>query len=99
VSTIIKNKYEVWQEDVEVGRRGDFLVRARIDYPETSYECWAGFWNTLKWAWIQYFAIFIVVVSVLKKFQQVVYRSRMFESMLEVPWERKYGLKPSAYSK
>jgi len=90
VSTILKNKYEFLQEDNSL-RSNEFMLNIRIDYPEASYECRAGLWNTLKWAWIQYIAIFIIVFGVLNKFRRMVYEAKMFETRKEVPWEKRNG--------
>ena len=66
----------------------EFTFKARIFYPEQSYECWAGFWTTMKWAWIQYFSIFVVVAMLVKTLQRVVYKARLFETRLILPWEK-----------
>jgi len=80
---MLDNKYEFWLNDESTG---EFLIKGRIEYSEDTYECWAGFWNILKWAWIQYFAVFIVVNFILKRFQTLVYKTRLFESMVVIPW-------------
>jgi len=86
VSTILKNKYEMWTTS---GYIRDFTIKGKIMYSEDSYQCWAGIWQMLKWAWIQYFCVFVIIYAILRAFQQTVYKARLFETVLVVPWEKR----------
>lgn len=92
VTTALGNKYEFIEDDNEVGPN-EFMLSIRINYAEATYDCWAGVWNILKWAWVQYVAIFIIVFGILKKFQKTVYEAKIFETLIEVPWEKKKSFK------
>ncbi|ODN01821.1 Transmembrane protein [Orchesella cincta] len=89
VSTTLKNKYELWTTSGSSYTK-EFSIIGKIMYTEDSYQCWAGIWQMLKWAWIQYFCVFIVVYSILRAFQRTVYKARLFETVLVVPWEKRH---------
>ncbi|CAG7819588.1 unnamed protein product [Allacma fusca] len=93
VSTILENKYQLWATDDNL-RDDEFTFKARIFYTEQSYECWASFWATMKWAWVQYFSIFVIVAVVVKEFQKTVYKARLFETRLILPWDKRLNQKP-----
>jgi len=62
-----------------------FVVKGRIYYKSETYECWIGFWEMLKWAWVQYIAVFALVYPALKMLQQTLYKARIFETIVVVP--------------
>lgn len=86
VSTILKNKYEIWTSS---SYSKEFSVKGRIMYTEDSFQVWAEIWQMLKWAWIQYFCVFVIVYAIFRAFQRTVYKARLFETMLIIPWEKR----------
>ncbi len=97
VSTILKNSYDLWLTSPQTTVKTDesFIIKGRINYIQETYECWAGLWETLKWAWVQYFSVFIMIYIILKKFQGIVHKAKIFDTYLVVPWEKRLGTQPS----
>jgi hypothetical protein len=94
VSTILKNNYNLWINEA-TSKTNQFTIKGRINYIQETYECWAGFTEMLKWAWVQYFAVFIIIYVILKKFQGMVHKAKVFDTYLVVPWEKRLGTQPT----
>jgi hypothetical protein len=86
VSTVLGNKYDFWLNEPEESNR--FKIKGRVYYTQLTYECWAGFWEMIKWAWVQYLSVFVVVYAALRLLQETLYKAKVFESIVIVPWEK-----------
>lgn len=54
-----------------------FTVRLNIRYPEDAVYYRPGFWQVLKWAWVQYFAIYIIFAWFIRKVERYIFENRL----------------------
>ena len=52
-------------------------IEANIRYAEAEVKFTPGFWNVIKWAWIQYAAILIVVLYVVDNIKNFAFRNQL----------------------
>ncbi|XP_067006941.1 transmembrane protein 231 [Anabrus simplex] len=86
VSTRLGNVYPVWTS----GRAADvpFIISATIHYPEETITYIPGFWQVMKWAWIQYLSILIIFIHVFRSIKTYVFSNQLVSSVKEVPWKK-----------
>lgn len=68
---------------------GLLRIKAYLNYVEAVVEYAPGFWNTLKWAWIQYASIFVVFFYVVDRIKDIVFTHQMIPT-----WNDKQINKP-----
>lgn len=69
------NQQAVWSS--EPGGGGDFTIQVELRYPPFTVEYQPNFWQYLKFAWIQYLAIFVVFWWVLSYVQSFVFENQV----------------------
>ena len=52
-------------------------IEAYIRYADAEVEFTPGFWNVIKWAWIQYASILIIVLYVVGSIKNFVFRNQL----------------------
>ncbi|KAJ8975419.1 hypothetical protein NQ317_018928 [Molorchus minor] len=57
VSTHLTNVYT----NIKTGNENKFNLKLMIRYPEHKIHYKPRFWQIIKWAWMQYFAVFIII--------------------------------------
>lgn len=62
-----------------------FNINLLVQYPEQQMYYKPGFWYSIKQAWIQYFAIFIIVSWILNKIRSYMYHKRWLLFYKELP--------------
>ncbi|KAK3914059.1 Transmembrane protein 231 [Frankliniella fusca] len=84
-STGLTNLYKVW----DLGRDLDkaFFIKLRISVPECLIVYRPGFWQVIKWAWMQYLSIFIVIYRFLQVVQEYVFSNQLVPTFKFVPWK------------
>lgn len=85
-STTLMNQYNFWTS----GRDEDepFFITLRIAIPESSVVYRPGFWQVVKWAWIQYLSIFIVFLHVNHILQEYIFSNQLVPTYRFVPWKK-----------
>ncbi len=73
VTTQVEQPLLVW----EAGQTGNFTLDVELTYPVLTVTYRPGFWQLLKFAWIQYLAIFIVFWWVLSRVQSFVFQNQV----------------------
>lgn len=88
VSTILKNVYPLWT----VGRPADepFFITAIIHYPEETILYKPGFWQIMKWAWIQYVSVLVIFMCVFRTVKSYVFQNQLITSIKCTPWKKDY---------
>lgn len=69
----LEDPYLVW----ESGDSGEFTLDVEIKYPPMTVEYYPGFWQLVKFAWIQYLAILVVFWWVLSRVQRFVFTNQI----------------------
>ncbi|XP_034237644.1 transmembrane protein 231-like [Thrips palmi] len=85
-STTLINQYNLWAS----GRDEDepFPITLRIAIPESSIVYRPGFWQVVKWAWIQYLSVFIVFLHVMHILQEYIFSNQLVPTFRSVPWKK-----------
>lgn len=53
------------------------MLKLNVRYPEDGIYYRPGFWQLIKWAWIQYFAIYIIFAWFMKKIERYIFENRL----------------------
>lgn len=61
----------------EVGNSGNFSLEVELQYPTLTVTYRPGFWQLLKFAWIQYLAIFVVFWQIIRTVQSFVFENQV----------------------
>lgn len=56
---------------------GAFRLDVRINYAADTFDYWTGFWELMKWAWIQYLSVLLVFIFVMGRIREYVFRNRL----------------------
>lgn len=62
-----------------------FRLDIRILYGEQSFSYEAGFWHLLKWALVQYLAVFLLAHAVLSRAEHYVFEHSLLPSVTHLP--------------
>ncbi|XP_036608768.1 transmembrane protein 231 [Trichosurus vulpecula] len=75
VTTILADPSPIWM----VGRAAEapFILNAVIRYPVEVISYMPGFWETIKFAWIQYISILLVFLWIFGKIKMFVFQNQM----------------------
>ncbi|XP_046989625.1 transmembrane protein 231 isoform X3 [Schistocerca americana] len=86
VSTAVTNAYPLWT----VGRAAGapFVISATIYYPEDTILYKPGFWQVVKWAWVQYLSVLVVIMYITNKIKSYVFGNYLISSFRIVPWKK-----------
>ncbi len=80
VSVRLENSYVLWRR----GSASTFLLDVHVSYPEQTVSFRPGFWQMLKWAWVQYVAVLIVFVFVFRRIKTFVFEKQIFATSCHV---------------
>nr|CAD7437700.1 unnamed protein product [Timema bartmani] len=86
VTTRLSNVYPLWT----AGRASDmpFIVSAVVHYPEETILYRPGFWQVIKWAWVQYLSVFIIFVFIFRLIKEYVFSNQLVFTVKTVPWKK-----------
>ncbi|XP_074055752.1 transmembrane protein 231 [Macrotis lagotis] len=75
VTTILANAQPLWL----VGRAAEapFVLNAVIRYPVENISYYPGFWETIKFAWIQYVSILLIFIWIFERIKIFVFQNQM----------------------
>ena len=85
VITEVGRTVKSWNMDPDVF---EFTVSVSLRYVEASFEYSPGFWETLKWAWVQYLALFIPVLMALNRVKSFAFTRNLFYTAMSKPWQK-----------
>lgn len=85
VSTQLSNVYTS-----VANRRGNkFNLKLTVRYPEHKIYYKPGFWQIMKWAWIQYFAIYIIIAWFVSGVKRYIFNNRLVLFYKDTALEKK----------
>ncbi|KAG8196958.1 hypothetical protein JTE90_009017 [Oedothorax gibbosus] len=87
VTTSFQNVYPVW----EAGRAANesFKINLVVLYPEVTILYRTGFWQLIKWALVQYMAIFIIFSAIVWKLKSYVFEKQWISTIVTSPVKSK----------
>jgi len=80
VSMRMSNDYVLWERGSNAGM--PFTANLRINYPVQTITYRPGFWQMIKWAWIQYLAVLVIFIYLFKSIKQFVYKNRILSTRI-----------------
>ncbi|XP_046842475.1 transmembrane protein 231-like [Xenia sp. Carnegie-2017] len=75
VTTEYESVYPLWRTGRNI--EAPFVLKATIYYPEERIFYRPGFWQLIKYAWIQYLAILVVLTSFFSRFKRFVFENQV----------------------
>ncbi|CAG9854834.1 unnamed protein product [Phyllotreta striolata] len=85
VTTHLKNVYTV----VKTGIQKSFTLKLLVKYPKQQIYYRPGFWQIIKMAWIQYFAIYIILSWLARKIKDYIFHNRLVWYYADSPLNKK----------
>ncbi|XP_004226312.4 transmembrane protein 231-like [Ciona intestinalis] len=83
ITTIFPNNYPVWKSGR--GATQPFTIQVIIDYPTETITYQPGFWELIKWGWVQYVTILLLFLWVFREINAAVFSSKMFKTVIDRP--------------
>ncbi|XP_065914285.1 transmembrane protein 231-like [Dysidea avara] len=85
VSTMLTNIHDVWSS----GQGNTFTLQLEITVPEQIVIYRPGFWQLIKFAWIQYVAIFLLFYVILSHVKEFVFDNQIIRSIRHNPLKQR----------
>nr|CAB3267077.1 transmembrane protein 231-like [Phallusia mammillata] len=83
VTTVYAPNYPIWKSGR--GASQPFTIEVIITYPTETITYTPGFWELIKWGWVQYVTILLLFLWVFKKINVAVFSSQVFQTIVERP--------------
>ena len=83
VTTLFTNDYPVWKSGH--GTTQPFVIQMIIKYPTEDILYQPGFWELIKWGWVQYVSILLIFLWVFQKLNFVVFGGQLINTLVESP--------------
>lgn len=78
VSMKMSNDYVLWERGSNAGM--PFVANMRINYPVQTITYRPGFWQMIKWAWMQYLAVLVIFVYIFKSVKEFVFTNKILST-------------------
>ncbi|CAM1299132.1 TMEM231 (predicted) [Pycnogonum litorale] len=82
VSTRLENIYTVWNPSY--GKAERFKLNLKIQVPEETIKYSLGFWQLMKWAWIQYVSILLIFLWIFDRIEDFVFRNQILPTLTNI---------------
>ncbi|KXJ17698.1 transmembrane protein 231 [Exaiptasia diaphana] len=79
VSTEYVSKYPVWTGGRASGQ--PFVIKGTIHYPEEMIFYRPGFWQMLKWAWVQYLSVLFIFLFVFDRVKRFIFEEQIVSTV------------------
>ncbi|XP_001637977.2 transmembrane protein 231 [Nematostella vectensis] len=79
VSTEYVSPYSIWTGGRAAGQ--PFVVKGTVNYPEETIMYRPGFWQMIKWAWVQYLAILFIFLFVFSQVKRFVFEEQIVSTV------------------
>ena len=83
MSVRLTNEYLTWERGSQAGL--PFTARVRVNYPEQTVTYRPGFWQMIKWAWVQYVAVLVVFVFTFRQIKTFVFAKQILPTSVIPP--------------
>ncbi|XP_053633936.1 transmembrane protein 231 [Cherax quadricarinatus] len=70
---------------VQTGESDTFIINLNINYPEQKIHYIPGFWFIIKWAWVQYLSILVVLVYAVSLIKDWVFQNQIVSTWVDFP--------------
>jgi transmembrane protein 231 len=88
VTTVLANAAPVWITGRGAGQ--PFVIQAVINYPiQYGITYYTGFWEMIKWGWVQYVSILILFWYCLDRIQRFVFQNQVVTTVVQRPFREK----------
>lgn len=87
MTTRVENGLLTWERGFTPEE--ETVVQVELFYSEEVIHYRPAIWEELKWAWIQYFALFFALAYVARYITKFVFVNRYVHSYVILPWEDK----------
>jgi len=88
VTTVLANTAPVWITGRGAGQ--PFVVRAIINYPvQYGILYYNGFWEMIKWGWVQYVSLLVLFWYVLDRIERFVFQHQIVSTIVHRPFHEK----------
>ncbi|VEN38683.1 unnamed protein product, partial [Callosobruchus maculatus] len=84
VTTHLTNVYTT----TKMENKDQFYLNLSVQFPEVSIYYEPGFWHILKYAWLQYFSIYIIISWIITKFKVYIFKKRLVLYYEETPLKK-----------
>nr|XP_039257329.1 transmembrane protein 231-like [Styela clava] len=83
ITTRLENSYSVWTP----GRlpTEPFVLQLDVFYPTEVITYQPGFWELIKWGWVQYATILLLFLWVFKRINRTVFEGNVFNTVVQQP--------------
>ena len=88
ITTVLTNQYPVWKSGR--GATDPFVIEVIARYPTETVVYQPGFWELIKWGWVQYVAILLLFLWIFEKIHEVVFTSQLVNTYVERPKLKNY---------
>ncbi|KAK3755424.1 hypothetical protein QZH41_016624 [Actinostola sp. cb2023] len=79
VSTEYVSRYPVWSGGRASGQ--PFVIKGTIHYPEETIFYRPGFWQMLKWAWVQYLSVLFIFLFVFDRVKRFIFEEQIVSTV------------------
>lgn len=86
-STSLMNQYSLWTTGRDID--SPFVITLKISIPESSIVYRPGFWQVIKWAWIQYLSLLLVFLHIFKGLKEYVFSNQLVPTYRYIPWKHR----------
>ncbi|XP_035680504.1 transmembrane protein 231-like [Branchiostoma floridae] len=86
VSTNFQTYYPVWRTGRATGQ--PFVISATVRYPEETILYKPGFWQLIKWGWVQYISILLVFLFVFDRIKTFVFENQILNTIVDSPTKK-----------
>ncbi len=86
LTTRLENEYVTWNRGSLA--ETPFVLKASISYPEQEIAYKPGFWQMMKWAWVQYASVLIVFVYVFRNIKTYVFEKQILPTSTSITEEK-----------
>lgn len=83
ISTRFENDYPVWKSGR--GASQPFTVTVIVQYPTETIVYQPGFWELIKWGWVQYVSILLLFLWIFERINTALFNSQFLHCVVESP--------------
>ena len=83
ITTVYTNNYPIWKDGR--GATQPFVLQVIVNYPTEVIVYQPGFWELIKWGWVQYVAILLLFLWIFQKVNEVVFSGQIFNTIVDRP--------------
>lgn len=83
ITTRLENSYKIWTPGRVAGQ--PFLLNMTLTYPTEIIIYQPGFWELVKWGWVQYATILLLFLWVFKRINRTVFEGNVFNTIVQQP--------------